>query len=176
MPGLCFFLNANLPNDTQMSLQERCLYVFFCAIFWYLNMTSIVKWGSETSKSFPVPLGVKQGGINSPEFFSCYFDGLTKILREKKIGCHIYKLFLAIILFADDICLLAPTRSALSKLVDICTDYCAKYGLAFNPKKSKIMFFSKKHVDLDCLKPVFIDGRKIDYVGSITYLGTNIRL
>ena len=139
-------------------------------------MTSIVKWGSETSKSFPVPLGVKQGGINSPEFFSCYFDGLTKILREKKIGCHIYKLFLAIILFADDICLLAPTRSALSKLVDICTDYCAKYGLAFNPKKSKIMFFSKKHVDLDCLKPVFIDGRKIDYVGSITYLGTNIRL
>ena len=76
--------------------QKVPLCILLCLIFWYLNMTSIVKWGSETSNSFPVPLGIKHGGINSPEFFSCYFDGLTKILREKKIGCHIYKLFLAI--------------------------------------------------------------------------------
>ena len=65
-------------------------------------MTSNVKWGSVKSESFPVPLGIKQGGINSPEFFACYFDGLTKLLRALKIGCHMYCIFLAMILFADD--------------------------------------------------------------------------
>ena len=60
---------------------------------------------SGLSKSFPVPLGIKQGGINSPDFFACYYDGLSHLLREKKMGCHIGNLFLASIFFADDIVL-----------------------------------------------------------------------
>ena len=85
-----------------------------------------------------------------------------------------YKLFLAIIMFADDICLLAPTRSALEKLICICSSYCAKYGLAFNPKKSKVLVFSKSKVDFSQLKPVSLNGKAIEYVSSIVYLGTTI--
>ena len=150
------------------------LCILMCLVFWYLNMTSIVKWGSVVSNSFSVPLGIKQGGINSPEFFSCYFDGLTKLLREKKIGCHMYGIFLAIILFADDICLLAPTRSALEKMISTCTGYCSRYGLDFNTKKSKIMVFSGKKVSYDSLKPIYMNGKLVDYVNSVTYLGTKI--
>ena len=104
-------------------------------------MSCDVKWGSEKSRAFSVPLGIKQGGINSPEFFSCYFDGLTNLLRKKGVGCHMYKLFLAILLFADDICLMAPTRSALTDLISACSSYCSEFCLSFNPKKSKIMVF-----------------------------------
>ena len=93
--------------------------------FWYLNMSSFVKWGRDKSQPFPVPLGIKQGGINSPDFFAVYFDKITEILRQKGIGCHIHKLFLAIILFADDICLLAPTRSSLEKMIGLVSDYCS---------------------------------------------------
>ena len=53
------------------------LCIILCLIFWYGNMHSAVKWGSESSRDFSVPLGIKQGGINSPEFFACYYDGLT---------------------------------------------------------------------------------------------------
>ena len=53
---------------------------------------------------------------------------------------------MAIILFADDICLLAPTRSALSKLIDTCSSYCKEHCLEFNPKKSKVVVFSKKEL------------------------------
>ena len=150
------------------------LCILMCLVFWYLNMSCVVKWDTELSRSFPVPLGVKQGGINSPEFFSCYLDGLVKLLRDKGIGCHAYKFFLAIILFADDMCLLAPTRSALSTMMSYCSDYCSKLGLSFNPKKSKIMFFSKNHTCLDGLKPVLLNGKEIEYVSSIRYLGTTI--
>ena len=96
-------------------------------------MTAAVKWGSEMSREFYVPLGIKQGGINSPDFFSVYFDDLMRILRKRGIGFHIGKTFLASIFFADDICLLAPTRSALQRLIDCCSDYCKEFTLEFNP-------------------------------------------
>ena len=159
---------------TKLIQRKIPLCILLCLLYWYSNMTCTVRWGAETSRSFCVPLGIKQGGINSPDFFACYVDGLIKILRESHIGCRMYKLFLAIIMFADDICLLAPTRSALEKLIDICATYCAKYGLAFNPKKSKVLVFSKSKIDLSLLKPILLNGKAIDYVTSITYLGTTI--
>ena len=73
-------------------------------------MYSEVKWGSETSHSFAVPLGIKQGGINLPDFFAVYYDGMVNRLRQMKLGCHIGNVFLASLFFADDIVLLAPTR------------------------------------------------------------------
>ena len=78
------------------------------------------------------------------------------------------------ILFADDMCLLAPTRSTLSRLISYCADFCSKHGLSFNTKKSKVMVFSNKNVNLDDLKPVYLDGKAIDYVTSIRYLGTTV--
>ena len=129
-----------------LKLMERRFPLCFllCLMFWYLNMSCCVKWETEISRTFSVPLGIKQGGINSPDFFACYFDGLTKLLRDGAIGCHIRELFLAVILFADDICLIAPTRSALNKMISVCSSYCKEYGLSFNPVKSKAMVFSKK--------------------------------
>ena len=159
---------------TKLIQRKVPLCILLCLIYWYANMTCSVKWGSETSRSFSVPLGIKQGGINSPDLFACYVDGLIQILRESNVGCRMYKLFLAIIMFADDICLLAPTRSALEKLICICSSYCAKYGLAFNPKKSKVLVFSKSKVDFSQLKPVSLNGKAIEYVSSIVYLGTTI--
>ena len=150
------------------------LCFLLCLLFWYQNMSSIVKWGSEFSREFPVPLGVKQGGINSPDFFSCYFDGLTKCLRDRKKGCFLGLLFLGIILFADDICLLSPTRSALEKMIATCSEYCNENGLSFNHTKSKVMVFSRSSIDYESLKPLKMNGRSIDYVTDIKYLGVTL--
>ena len=89
--------------------------------------------GDHYSPSFRVPLGIKQGGINSPDFFSLYID-VIKLLRSGGVGCHMYKIFLAIILFADDICLIAPTRASLQKMINDCSNYCEEYCLSFNRK------------------------------------------
>ena len=75
---------------------------------------------------------------------------------------------------ADPVCLLAPTLTALEKLIGKCTDYCRTYGLSFNPKKSKIMVFSKSVCNIETIRPIFLDGSKIDYVSEIKYLGTTI--
>ena len=157
-------------------LMERSipLCILLCLIYWYINMICNVKWENEISRSFKVPLGIKQGGINSPEFFGCYIDDIASILRNLNIGCHIFGIFLAMILFADDILLLAPTRNALQKMIHLCAAYCKEFGLTFNASKSKIIVFSKTHIDNANLSPILLNGRKIEYVDSVIYLGTTI--
>ena len=137
-------------------------------------MSCRVTWGTEISREFAVPLGIKQGGINSPDFFGVYFDDLVQLLRQLQIGCHMLGLFLAVLLFADDLVLMAPTRSALNKLIDNCSIYCKKFGLSFNAKKSKVMIFSKNTVTYDSIKPVSLDGLSLEYTNNVTYLGTTI--
>ena len=71
--------------------------------------------------------------------------------------------------------LLAPTRSALQRMIDKCSAYCHKYGLYFNAKKSKIMIFSKTSLDQSRLKPVTIDGSLVEVTDRMKYLGTTIK-
>ena len=159
---------------TKLIERKIPLCILLCLIFWYHNMISVTKWGTAYSLPFPVPLGIKQGGINSPDLFAIYFDGITKLLREKKIGCHIFNLFLAIILFADDICLLAPTRSVLAEMISAVSTYCTKYGLEYNPTKSKVSVFTKAKADLDSFCPIYLADKPIEYARSVKHLGTTI--
>ena len=137
-------------------------------------MSCNVKWANALSREFRVPLGIKQGGINSPDYFGCYIDDLCVILRNSHVGCYMYKIFLAMTLFADDLCLLAPTRYALDRLIQLCESYCKEHGLTFNAIKSKIVVFSKSNVDLTKLAPILLNGNEVEYVQCIVYLGTTI--
>ena len=62
------------------------------------------------SSYFPVPSGTKQGGVLCPRNFSFYMDELIRRLRSRGIGCHVIGMFLAFLLYADNLCLLAPSN------------------------------------------------------------------
>ena len=159
---------------TKLMDRKMPLCILLCLIYWYSNMMCNVKWGNELSRDFHVPLGIKQGGINSPDFFGVYIDGISSILRAANLGCHMFSIFLAMILFADDLCLLAPTRAALAKMIENSASYCNKFGLTFNTSKSKIVVFSRRAVEKDRLCPIYLNGERMEYVDSIKYLGTTI--
>ena len=61
--------------------------------------------------------GVKQGGVLSPVLFCIYIDGLLTKLSESGVGC--YMGFLGALGYADDIVLIAPSPSAMRKLLAI---------------------------------------------------------
>ena len=112
-------------------------------IYWYSNLTSLVKWNGVFSETFRVYSGVRQGGVLSPHLFALYIDDLISELRGLNNGCHVLDLFLACIVYADDICLLAPCRSALQLLLNTCVTYGLRWCLTYNPSKSKVMYFGK---------------------------------
>lgn len=142
-------------------------------IFWYLNMCVNCKWNGTFSEYFDVPSGSKQGGILSPEFYSLYVNDLIVLLKRAGLGCHIMMMFLAAILFADDLALLAPSRGVLQFMINICHSYCKMYCLEFNPKKTKVMVFGKLSGKPD-LYPLYLGERRIDYVDEWRYLGTTV--
>ena len=128
------------------------------------------RWQSGLSTPFPVTSGVKQGGILSPSFFTVYVDDLLKSLRKSGLGCHVGSLFVGTIMFADDIAIVAPTRSAMQKLIDKCDSYCREYGLLFNTAKTKSMIFGKGFHSLKP-HPLSLNGQPIEYVSEWKYLG-----
>ena len=100
-------------------------------------------WRGTFSSYFDVLTGTKQGGVLSPKIFTIYMDELIQRLRARDIGCNILDLFLACLLYADDMCLIAPTRSAMQELLDICVEFCNEFCLSFNTKKSRVMIFGE---------------------------------
>ena len=139
-------------------------------IYWYSNLTSVVRWNNVLSKSFSVASGVRQGGVLSPHLFTIYIDDLIARLRSLKNGCHIAELFLSCIVYADDICLMAPCRSALQLLLNTCEVYGKEFCLTYNPSKSKIMTFGSRV----CSPSFYMYGKSLDYTKEYKYLGVTV--
>ena len=156
-----------------LKLMDRKVPLCFLLIimYWYLNMQYDVKWVNTRSNLFPVLCGSKQGGILSPDFFAVYINDLIVLLKSMGIGCHVIEIFIACLLFADDMSLIAPTREALQKMIDVCAAYCSRYCLKFNIAKTKVMVFGKLSRDLSSLAKITIHGENVEYVKSCKYLG-----
>ena len=69
---------------------------------------------------------MRQGSVLSPFLFAIYLDDVAALCRSES------KLF--IILYADDILLLAPTLTALQKLVHVCEHELYLIDVAINFK------------------------------------------
>ena len=90
---------------------------------WYGNQQMLVKWGNTFSEPFHVTNGVRQGGVLSPYLYALYLDELSEKLNLVRAGCCIGSTCLNHLMFADDICLFAPTLKGMQCLLDVCCAY-----------------------------------------------------
>ena len=116
---------------------------------------------------------MRQGGVLSPPLYCVYIDDLVRHLQEEKVGCYILGVFFGIIVYADDIALLAPSRAALQKMIDVCTAYGIEWDICFNPKKSQAMIIGPNYKSKP--PPLAIAGGNIQWVQSFKYLGVTIQ-
>ena len=117
------------------------------------------------SDYFYVSNGVRQGEILSPKLYSVYVNDLSDYLVKSQIdNVHVC---VNHVMYADDICLMAPSPAALQKLINICYDFSLQNNLTFNSLKSFCMVFKSRLYKLSC--PMFyMNNEKLD---SIKYLG-----
>ena len=106
---------------------------------------------------------LQQGGVLSAKFWAVYTDDLIHILWRIHKCCLLVDLFIACILYADDVCLLAPSRSAMQYLLDICSDYAATWCIKYNERKTKLMYFGKNFETFVC-SPILLNGSPLDFV------------
>ena len=81
--------------------------------------------------------GVRQGGVLSPTLFAVYLNCLFHLFVNNKVGCHIGHVYTGAFGYADDIILLAPSKSALNRMLDIANDYAVSHDIIFNASKCK---------------------------------------
>ena len=68
-------------------------------------------------------------------------DSLVKILKDAGVGCYVRESFVSILLYADDMCLIAPSLKGLQHLLHLTENFCSIWDVMLNPKKSKNMQF-----------------------------------
>ena len=79
-------------------------------------------------------------------------------------------MFVAAIMYADDLALLAPTRKSMQRLLDICHEYGIDWCITYNPTKTKVLIFGKSITPA----PLYLNDLPITIVSSYKYLGVNL--
>ena len=113
----------------------------------------------------------------SPALWSVYLDLLIKELRHLGVGCHVGGMYMGVVVYADDVLLMAPTRGAMQMMLDKCQVYAAEHNIMFstdpNPSKSKTkcIFVCGNRRNLAKPAPLTLGGRELPWVSTATHLG-----
>ena len=175
----CSFLDASKAFDRLVHaglflklLSQNVPLIFIdIIVFWYDGLYCRVRWDDHYSAWFRIIAGVRQGGILSPIFYSIYVDELIEILTKLNVGCFISGIFIAALLYADDMALMSPSLKGLQKLLRACEAYCKEWDICLNPKKSRNLYFGRRW---DNLCELELNGAKIQWANQWKYLGVDL--
>ena len=97
---------------------------------------------------------MRQGSVLSPFLFAILLNDLGALCKPE---CKLY-----IILYADDILLLAPRVTALEELLHVCERELAWLDMAINFKKSHCLRIGQR-CDVACANIVSCSGHPISW-------------
>ena len=110
----------------------------------FLKSSSRVKWNGKISKPIKNRYGVMQGGVLNPKLFNEFLQDLGKYLNPK-YGLKIGDIYLAYLLFADDIVLFSEFTESLQAQIDLFYKYCEIWNLIISIAKTKIVIYNQIH-------------------------------
>jgi len=137
---------------------------------WFCKCFSCVRWNTVYSNWFKLRCGVRQGGVLSPYLFALYVETIIDKIKSQRIGCMLRSFCLSIILYADDMLLLAPSVEALQQLVLICECELKELDLSINIKKSFCVRIGSRH-EVICGEIITSCGHLLLWVDKVRYLG-----
>jgi len=131
----------------------------------FTSCSSCVKWNNIYSSMFVITFGVRQGSVLSPILFNVYVNDLANIDTGVNRLC--------IILYADDILLIAPSITVLEKLLHKCESELQWLDMYINLKKSCCLRIGPR-AEIVCSNLTCLSGASLTWVNEIRYLGIYI--
>jgi hypothetical protein len=158
-----------------IKLMNRCIPITLLSVLedWFSSCSTFVKWIGSFSYSFRITCGIRQGGVLSPYLFAIYIDDLIIDIVKQSFGCTSHFVSVCIVVYADDILLLAPSVVALQRLVSLCEFNLQLLDLAINIKKSVCTRIGPRF-NASCANIAISDGSTLQWVDSLRYLGVFI--
>ena len=150
-----------------IKLMQRNIPIELLSVFeqWFRNCSTCVKWKMVMSSSFKIEYGVRQGSVLSPHLFAIY---LNDIVSRFSVNQRLF-----IVLYADDILLLAPSLSELQVLFTLCELELSWLDMSINVKKSCCMRIGNRF-DIKCANITSKNGMCLPWVTEMRYLGVFI--
>ncbi|XP_075157635.1 uncharacterized protein LOC142230902 [Haematobia irritans] len=139
-----------------MGLSTKIVNLIRCL---YQNTKSVVWTGDELSEDFNTYTGVRQGCLLSPLLFTLYINDIYDCLKG---GLMVDEVNIRVLLYADDIVLLADEKETLQDMIYNLERYCKQWNMLVNLEKSKIM--------------IFRNGGRVTKEEKWTYLNQNIEI
>ena len=113
---------------------------------YYDESKSIITYNNETSNTFDITSGVKQGGILSPFLFNMYVNDLIEECVKLNNGAKMGSENVSIISYCDDINLISSSIKHAQILLNVCENYGRQWKLKFNIKKTNFMSFGNVQI------------------------------
>ena len=136
----------------------------------YCNTQNCIRINNEYTRWFPSFYGVRQGDSLSPTLFSIFLNDLANFIKAQKLGIDIGSKNIGILMYADDVALIAEDENKLQKEIDILKDWCTHWKLNVNLSKSQVVHFRKSRRKLTKFKFSF-GNNVLELVPKYRYLG-----
>lgn len=171
----CAFLDASKAFDKVVhegvlsELMERCAPQRLVRIIKELlkgNCYSILG----NAKSVHGNVGVKQGGVISPLLYNLYVDRIVLQMELTGAGCYYKQRYMGVMLYADDIVLMAPSAPGLQKLINAFLGFTKERDISVNVAKSAYLHFGKSMVE-----HMKMGSRLLQRADTYKYLGIELR-
>ena len=142
----------------------------------YEGSSMRVRIDGEVGTAFASSQGVRQGDPMSPLLFGLFIDSLERELDAKLplVGVDMAGQLLRLLLYADDLVLLADSAEELQALLNALCEFCQSHALTVNVRKSKALVFNDSHCPITLaggtVRLVYA-GDDLPMVEGFVYLG-----
>ena len=125
---------------------------------------------SKFSSAFPCMKRVRQGCNLTPLLFSLFISDLESYRLTNMAGnITLASRKVQLLLFADDLILLADSSKGLQDSLYWLTEFCKTRKLNINTTKAKVVIFNRRRNIHQIL--LILDNMELEYVSSYKYLG-----
>ena len=140
----------------------------------YKNLKSCVQIDTLKTDWFSVERGVRQGDSLAPLLFAIYINDLAVEIKRLDLGvCIGRNEKLCILMYADDIVLIAESEEELQQMLDVLSKWSDVWRLQINIDKTKVMHCRKQSVEATDYNFEVL-GKNISLCSTYRYLGFEI--
>ena len=132
-----------------------------------------VRVAGKISSPFTAEAGVKQGDPMSPILFGLFIDKVEQYFSAElgnEVGVRVADAMRRVLLYADDLVLMAESPCQLQDLLDCLSRFCKACCMTVNTVKSEIVCFNRQYAQQRLPRWMF-DGQVLPVKSEFKYLG-----
>jgi hypothetical protein len=173
----CCYIDAKKAFD---SVNRTCLYykmmsmgvkgkIYKAVKSLYEDFRCTVRVNNLYTDFFSIPNGLKQGCVISPTLFKIYINDLASELNELNCGVQYNDSNVSLLMFADDVVIMAPSAEHLQRSLDGVDSWCKKWRMTLNGSKTQVIHY-RHHSRERAVYQFKCGNMSLDYVDKYKYL------